>query len=181
MCATDSGLDVGGTKLFGRFFRRPEPDAIEVIIGPKGSFQGELRSDTSIRIDGTVRGGRIETPVNVILTEGAQVACDIRARTVSIRGVFRGTIDADRVELLAGCQVYGTLNVASFFMDENVLLRAELNIRGMHSTPHPALPSPAPEPRPAAIPVVEAPSRDSVQDRDVSSGSIPRGPAPAES
>ena len=113
--------------MFSRI-SRPEPDAIEVIIGPRASFNGNLRSDTSVRIDGAVEGGHIETPANVILTETARAQCDITARVVSIRGSYKGTIRADRVELLAGCQVYGALYVNSFFMDDNVLLRAELNI-----------------------------------------------------
>lgn len=163
--------------MFGRY-RRPEPDAIEVIIGPQGSFRGELRCDASIRIDGTVTGGRIETAANVVLTEGAQVTCDISARTVSIRGVYRGTIEAGRVELLAGSQVYGVLNVNSFFMDEGVLLRAELNIRSAETKPAPALPAPSPEPSPApkpsSIPVVES------AEKSVPRGPLPSGSAPAE-
>lgn len=118
----------GGESVFGRY-NRPEPDAIEVIIGPRASFRGNLQCEASIRIDGTVTGGLVETPSNVILTETAQAECDIQAKTVSIRGVYKGTINAHRVELLAGSQVFGALNVESFFMDEGVLLRAELNIQ----------------------------------------------------
>lgn len=110
--------------------QKPAADAIEVIIGPRASLSGDLRSDTSIRVDGAVEGGRIETAANVILTETARVQCDIWAKTVSIRGFFRGLIRADRVELLEGSQVYGALHVNSIFMDEGVLLRAELNIQG---------------------------------------------------
>jgi cytoskeletal protein CcmA (bactofilin family) len=115
--------------LFGQY-RRPEPDAIEVIIGPRASFSGNLQCDASIRIDGAVDGGQIETPANVILTETARVECNIKAKTISIRGIYRGIVHADRVELLAGSQVYGSLNVGSFFMDEGVSLHAELNIQG---------------------------------------------------
>ena len=115
--------------MFGRN-RKPESDAIEVIIGPSASFSGDLRCDTSIRIDGAVESGRIETPSNVILTETARVQCDIVAKTVSIRGMYWGVIHADRVELLEGSQVHGALHVNSFFMDDGVLLRAELNIQG---------------------------------------------------
>ena len=115
--------------MFGRS-QRPEHDAIEVIIGPRATFSGTLKCDASIRIDGAAEGGHIETPANVILTEMARAQCDITAKTVSIRGTFQGTIRADRVELLEGSQIYGTLHVNSFFMDEGVLLRAELNIQG---------------------------------------------------
>lgn len=109
--------------------RRPEPDAIEVIIGPRAIFSGQLHCDASVRIDGAVDDGQIETPANVIITEMAQVRCNIKAKAVSIRGLFRGVIHAERVELLEGSQIYGSLNVHSFFMDEGVLMQAELNIK----------------------------------------------------
>lgn len=114
--------------MFGRT-SRPEPDAIEVLIGARATFSGRLQCDASIRIDGAVDQGHIETPANVILTETATVSCDIIARVVSIRGKFKGIIQADRVELLDGSQVGGVLNVNSFYMDDNVLMRAAVNIR----------------------------------------------------
>ncbi len=115
--------------MFGRT-KRPEPDAIEVIIGPRATFNGDLRCDTSIRIDGAMEKGRVETPANVVLTETARVQADIRARTVSIRGIYKGELHADRLELLEGAQVYGALHVNSFYMDDGVLLQAELNMQG---------------------------------------------------
>lgn len=134
--------------------QRPEPDAIEVIIGPRATFSGALRCDTSIRIDGAVEAGHVETPANVVLTETARVQCDITARTVSIRGVYRGTIRADRVELLQGSQIYGALYVNSFFMDEGVLMRAELNIQSAMME-EPTLLTPRPDNN-ATIPVIKA-------------------------
>lgn len=130
---------------------RPEADAIEVIIGPRASFSGDLRSDTSIRIDGVVDGGQVESAANVVLTETAQAQCDIRAKTVSIRGVFQGTIYAERVELLKGCQVFGALHVNSFYMDDGVMLRAEVNIQGETVEEPAKLPRPKPN---EGIPVI---------------------------
>jgi cytoskeletal protein CcmA (bactofilin family) len=136
--------------MFSRV-RKPEPDAIEVIVGPRASFRGNLNSDTSIRIDGAVEGGRIETPANVILTESARVQCDIVAKTVSIRGAYWGTINADRVELLQGSQVHGALHVNSFYMDEGVALRAEVDIQGTAPTEPPTI---NPETAKNPIPVI---------------------------
>ncbi len=128
--------------MFGRT-SRPEPDAIEVLIGPRATFSGRLQCDASIRIDGAVDQGHIETPANVILTETAIVNCDIVARVVSIRGKFKGLIQADRVELLEGSQVGGVLNVNSFYMDDNVLMRAAVNIRADTMADMEAAPAPA--------------------------------------
>ena len=109
--------------------RRPEPDAIEVVIGPRATFSGDLRCDASIRIDGVVTGGRIETLGSVILTEGAQVHCEILARTVSVRGTFQGTIRADRAELLDGCLVTGTVYVNSFYIDDGAVLNGDVRMQ----------------------------------------------------
>lgn len=136
--------------MFGRT-HRPEPDAIEVIVGPRTTFSGRLRSDASVRIDGVVEGGLIETPANVILTETARAECDIVAKTVSIRGLYKGVIRAQRAELLKGSQVYGALNVGSFYMDDGVLLRAEVNIQSAPASQKIALPQPDAN---ASIPVI---------------------------
>ncbi len=113
-----------------------------MIIGPRATYSGSLRSDSSIRIDGVVESGLLETLANVILTEGARVNCEIRARNVSIRGYFDGIIRADRVELLAGCYVRGALHVNSFLLDEGATLEGELHMRG-ESNPEESLDLPA--------------------------------------
>jgi len=118
---------------------RPQPDAIEVIIGPRATYNGVLRSDTSIRIDGVMESGMLETPANVILTENARVNAEIRARTVSIRGEFDGVIRADRAELLAGCHVSGVLFVKSFLLDDGATLDGELHMQGISETTPPPL------------------------------------------
>lgn len=143
--------------MFGRT-NRPSPDAIEVIIGPRATFSGTLRCDASVRIDGGVEAGHIETPANVILTETARVECNITAKNVSIRGTFRGIIRAQRVELLRGSQVYGALHVTSFFMDDGVQMHAELDIQSEQQErgePERPKANPLQPKRAASIPVVD--------------------------
>ncbi len=105
---------------------RPHPDQVEVILGPRATFSGHLRCDGSIRLDGTVEGGLIETPANVLITEGARVKVDIKARAVSIAGAYNGTITAERVELLAGGRLWGTVNVRTFLLDEGAYFQGQL-------------------------------------------------------
>ncbi len=131
--------------------QRPEPDMIEVIIGPRATYNGVLRSDTSIRVDGIMESGMLETPANVILTETADVRCEIRARNVSIRGRFDGVIRADRAELLAGSHVSGALYVNSFYLDDGAVLDGELHMQGPEQTPAQTPPLRGPQP---PIPVI---------------------------
>ena len=135
--------------MFGKE-KRPEPDQIEVILGPRASFNGHLRCDGSIRLDGVVEGGSIETPANVIVTPSAKVIADITARNVSVSGAVKGTIVAERVELLDGGRIWGTVKTASFLLDEGGFLRGELIMQG--EAPEEPFVVPPPE---APIPVEE--------------------------
>jgi cytoskeletal protein CcmA (bactofilin family) len=109
---------------------RPAPDQIDVVIGPRATFDGNLRCDGSIRLDGTVEGGFIETLGNVLITESARVIADIRAKTVSVAGAYKGTITADRVELLEGGRLWGVVNVRSFLLDEGAHFDGQLVMQG---------------------------------------------------
>lgn len=115
--------------MFGKE-KRPEPDAIEAMIGARATFSGNLRCDGSIRIDGVVESGAITTPTNVIITASARVMAEIQAKVVSVSGAFKGTITAERVELLEGGRIWGTVKVASFLLDEGGYLRGELIMQG---------------------------------------------------
>jgi len=110
--------------------RRPDPDVVDVSLGPRATFSGNLRCDGSIRIEGVMEGGELETLGNVIIGPGAKVMANIRARTVSISGAYNGQIDAQRVELLEGGRAWGVIKVASFLLDEGAYLRGELVMQG---------------------------------------------------
>jgi cytoskeletal protein CcmA (bactofilin family) len=130
--------------------KRPEPDQIELTLGPRATFKGDIRCDGSVRIDGVMEGGSIEALGNVLITESAKVIADISARTVSVAGAFRGTIDAQRVELLSGGRIWGRVRVASFLLDEGGFLRGELIMQGEEPEEPFTLPAPS-----ATIPVLE--------------------------
>lgn len=105
---------------------RPAPDQIDVVIGTRATFDGHLRCDGSVRLDGTVEGGVIETPGNVLISPSARVIADINAKTVSVAGAYKGTINADRVELLEGGRMWGIINVRSFLLDDGAHFHGEL-------------------------------------------------------
>ena len=109
---------------------RPAPDQIDVVIGPRATFNGNLRCDGSVRLDGAVEGGAIETLGNVLITETARVMADIKAKTVSIAGAYKGNIFADRVELLEGGRLWGIITVGTFLLDEGAHFHGELVMRG---------------------------------------------------
>lgn len=122
---------------------RPAPDQIEATIGPRTTFDGRLRCDGSVRIDGAVEGGFIEALGNVLITETARVMADIKAKTVSVAGAYKGAITADRVELLEGGRLWGAIHVKSFLLDEGAHFHGELVMQGDETDEALAPPRPA--------------------------------------
>ncbi len=115
--------------MFGRE-KRPDPEHMEVTIGPLTTMRGHIRTDGSVRIDGVVEGGEIIATGNVIISKDARVQADIQANVVSIAGAYKGTATADRVELLAGSRVWGELRVRSFLLDEGGFFSGNLVMQG---------------------------------------------------
>jgi len=113
--------------VFGRGNKNPPVDKIETIIGPNTSFEGHLKCDGSVRIDGVCEGGLIETVGNVVVSPNAMVAADIVARNVSVSGAVTGKIKAsDRLEILSTGRVWGDAEVGSFLLDEDGYFRGQL-------------------------------------------------------
>lgn len=121
---------------------------IEVFVGPDARIKGELESEGSIRIDGRYEG-KITTPANVIVGESARVDADITARAVSVSGAVKGSIFADRVEILDGGKVWGDVEVKSFLLDDGGYIRGNVIIR---------TPKPVEEPFGEDVPQEEAPA-----------------------
>ena len=55
---------------------------------------------------------------------------DIKAKTVSVAGAYKGNITADRVELLEGGRLWGIINVQTFLLDEGAHFHGELVMQG---------------------------------------------------
>lgn len=95
-----------------------ELGALETVIGPDSSFQGTIRSKSSLRIDGKLEGGVAEAN-GVVIGEKGQVQGDINARVVVIGGKVTGNITATHsLEILPKAQVYGDLHSALLCIGE---------------------------------------------------------------
>ena len=98
------------------WFDRPSSgtkvEALETVIGATSSFEGTLRSDGGVRVDGALEGA-IEVAGNVVIGEGARVVADITARNLTVGGALRGNVDlAGQMQILASGKVLGDVAVA---------------------------------------------------------------------
>ncbi len=80
---------------FGKDKKEPlHPSAVfQDVVGTNSSFEGDLKSDGNVRIDGFFRGS-IESAGNVIIGEMAKVLADVTAQNISVSGALKGTIVA---------------------------------------------------------------------------------------
>ena len=85
------------------------PDKCTNIIANGAKWQGTLKVDDSVRIDGTF-SGEVQTKGTVHVSEGAQVDAKIKASFVVIGGNFRGEIRCDtRTDLLPRSRTNGEI------------------------------------------------------------------------
>ena len=102
-------------------------EKIETVIGPNSNFKGSLVCDGSVRIDGVCEEGVIQTVGNIVVGPEAQVAAELIAENVSVRGAVTGSITASgRLEILSTGKVWGDANVGSFLLDEEGFFKGNL-------------------------------------------------------
>jgi len=114
--------------------KAPPVETIETVIGPTASFQGTVRADGNIRIDGVFEGA-IETASNLIIGDQAKILADIIAHNVSVSGAVKGNISANRVEVLESGRIWGDLTVNSFTLDDGGFVSGQVNMHTDMSPP----------------------------------------------
>jgi cytoskeletal protein CcmA (bactofilin family) len=113
----------------------PFTGKIENIIGPKTSFQGHMKAEGNVRVDGYFEGS-LETSGNVIVGDAAKVSADITASNVQVWGAVKGNITAaGRLEILPSGRVWGDIKVTSLLIDEGGLFRGKSVAAGEEKEP----------------------------------------------
>jgi len=129
---------------------------IDNILGPNTSYNGTVKSDGNIRIDGIYQG-YIETAGNLIIGPSAKVLADIVANSIQVWGAVRGNITAQsRLEILPDGRVWGDIHVASLLIDEGGMFRGQCVMASENAEPLTLLESGLAAPMPAE----EAPAND---------------------
>ncbi|MHB0858957.1 MAG: bactofilin family protein [Anaerolineae bacterium] len=108
---------------------------IDTVLGPNTSYNGTIRSNGNIRIDGTYEG-RLETAGNVIVGASGKVEADIVANAVQVWGAVRGSISTQgRLEILPSGRVWGEVHVAALLIDEGGMFRGQCFMAGEQVEP----------------------------------------------
>ena len=102
---------------------------INGFIDEGTEFLGELRFRNAFRVDGRVKG-RVLSENALIVGETGEIEAEIDCGIVSIRGRVKGTIRGrQRIELLAGARVSGTLSTPVLSIEEGSLFEGDCQMR----------------------------------------------------
>lgn len=121
--------------MFGKKKNSPTPlvltqEKFDTLIGRHAEFEGNLRLNESIRVDGKVYGNvqcASDQPVSVVVGATGEVVGDVIAQRVIVAGRVSGNIHAlDRVELHAGCFVQGDLKYVSIAVEHGARVQGLL-------------------------------------------------------
>lgn len=108
------------------FKKDTDLNRLDTLIGSGTIVEGGINSQESICIEGTVRGGKIVTEGNVIVSEKARVDADIFADTVVLSGEVNGNIIArSKLEITTKGKLRGDIRTGSLVIAEGVLFEGK--------------------------------------------------------
>lgn len=105
-----------------------EDNYVNSIVGPGSLFSGDLEVAGLVRIDGDY-SGVIRKASRVLVGSTGRADAVIHAAVVVVGGAFNGTIRAsERVVLLSGSLVLGSVNAPRLLVEPGAMLGCSLGI-----------------------------------------------------
>lgn len=119
-----------------------EPERPATFIEAGCELEGHLVLSHSIELSGEFRGS-ITCPETVVVGDGADVAANIRARSIAIRGSVVGDLEATREILISGSgRLQGSISTPSLVIERGAvfngqtrMFRPELEARARQASP----------------------------------------------
>lgn len=100
----------------------------DTIIGAGLVLDGNLVSESSVRVDGTVVG-RLDAKAPVELGVGSSVSSDVTGQRVSVAGTVLGNVEAtERVDLLAGAKLTGNVRAPRLTIADGASFRGKVDM-----------------------------------------------------
>ncbi|MTI79851.1 MAG: polymer-forming cytoskeletal protein [Firmicutes bacterium] len=109
------------------FNKKDEPNygKVDTIIGDGTHFNGELKVEGTLRIDGKV-DGNVDINGDVVIGKTGQVKADIKGNNVSVAGDVQGNITLKgKLELHSTAKIYGDIEVAKLIVNEGAVFKGQ--------------------------------------------------------
>jgi cytoskeletal protein CcmA (bactofilin family) len=103
-------------------FKTDHPESeLNGFVDAGSHFRGELRFDTSFRIEGRVEGSVISDGV-LVVGEGGEVDGEIRIGQIYVSGTVKGTVQASKkVQLCSSGRLFADLETPSLAIEDGAV------------------------------------------------------------
>ncbi|MDR2426867.1 MAG: polymer-forming cytoskeletal protein [Endomicrobium sp.] len=116
-------------------------DSVETLVGANAVFEGNIKTDRTIRIDGKIVGN-IETTAGVLVGAEALIEGNINAEIVMVGGTVKGNIKApEGIEILPKAKMLGdistnilTIAEGAFFEGKSQMFKSDDNDKSGEET-----------------------------------------------
>ncbi|HZG86103.1 polymer-forming cytoskeletal protein [Paenibacillus sp.] len=110
--------------------KRIDVAATDTLIGEGSVFEGTIKSEASLRIEGRMLGD-IECSGDVTVGEGGEAQSNIAARNVVIAGVVRGDVTTrGTLTLTATGKLYGNVRCQSLVVNAGAVFQGASRMDG---------------------------------------------------
>ena len=128
------------------FKSEAKQSALNGFLDSGSSTQGELRFETSFRVDGRFSGA-VTSEGDLVVGEGGEVEGDLKVGALFVIGTVRGTVQASRrVQIAPGGKLYAELETPSLVIEDGALFEGRCSM-SREAGAAPALPKLVPASR----------------------------------
>lgn len=116
----------------------PQFENFDTLIGKKATFEGTMRIQEPIRVDGVFQG-EIISESDVVIGEGAEIKGNIQCNNILLAGKIHGNIEASGQLHIAGTgSLYGDAMIQSFIVDEKGIFEGNCQMKKSKETKQPS-------------------------------------------
>jgi cytoskeletal protein CcmA (bactofilin family) len=91
--------------------------SLDTVLGGKAQFEGNLKAQGSVRVEGTFLGS-ITTRGKISIGEAARVEGNVVGEAVSVSGTLRGDVTARKVYVTRLGRIWGDLTIQALATEE---------------------------------------------------------------
>ncbi|MEW6750387.1 MAG: polymer-forming cytoskeletal protein [Candidatus Latescibacterota bacterium] len=102
---------------------------LNTIIGRGTVFEGTMKVENSVRIDGVFKG-ELSCSGALTISQAGEAYANLDAKDVYLNGIVRGTIRAERVRLDSQARFVGDVHAASLSVSEGAIFHGQCCMDG---------------------------------------------------
>jgi cytoskeletal protein CcmA (bactofilin family) len=98
------------------------------IVSGNASWEGNLKTETSARIEGTVRG-EIEAGETIFIAKGAKVCANVHARRVIVAGELEGQVSCrEQLVVEKSGRLAGSVSTKAIVIAEGAIVQSQIQM-----------------------------------------------------